>query len=468
MPSCAPEAAASWAIVDGSTRQETIHACTEAAAAGGVRPGQRLSTALALDGALRLMPRKPEAEQAALQRLAGWAQQFTPVVILQAPDGLLLEIGACLAYFRGLPRLLALVRQGLAELGYSVRTACAPSCHAALWLAQMGVEEAVPNEAGLPQALHALPVSLLPLPAAQQEKLQLMGISSMGQLLQLPRGGLARRFGSGLPLLLDQALALAPDPRPAYQAPAIFHSRLELSWAADSCADLLFVARRMLVELCGYLAARSLGVQSITVLLEHENRTTSRLPIGFGKPGRNAEALFAILRERLQRFELNASVAAVAMQADSLHELQGRMHDLFGDGGHDENMDLLHNRLRARLGDAALCRVALEADHRPERAWRRVDIDAVPSRKAPAPLPRVRRPAWLLPAPQPLPVVRDRPWYGEALRCVGRPERIESGWWDGDAVVRDYFMARGLSSGRLFWIFQECRSQQWFMHGLFD
>lgn len=468
MPSCAPEAAASWAIIDGPPRQEKIHACTEAAAAFGVHPGQRLSAALALDGSLRLCARKPEAEQAALQRLAGWAQQFTPVVIVQAPDGLLLDIGSCLAYFRGLPRLLQLVQQGLAELGYSVRTACAPSCHAAVWLARMGVQEPVHNEAGLPLALSPLPVSLLPLPVTQQEKLQLMGIDTLGQLLQLPRGGLARRFGNALPLLLDQALALAPDPRPAFQAPAQFHSRLELTWAADSCADLLFVARRMLVELCGYLAGRSLGVQSITLLLEHENRSTTRLPIGFGKPGRNADALFAILRERLERFELSASVAAVALQADSLHELQGRMQDLFGDGGHDEDMDLLHNRLRARLGDAAVCSVALEADHRPERAWRRVEVGTAPSRKPVSPLPRVRRPAWLLPAPERLPVLRDRPWYGEALRCVGRPERIESGWWDGDAVVRDYFMARGLSSGRLFWVFQECKSQQWFMHGLFD
>jgi len=56
------------------------------------------------------------------------------------------------------------------------------------------------------------------------------------------------------------------------------------------------------------------------------------------------------------------------------------------------------------------------------------------------------------------------------------PERIESGWWDGRGVARDYYVARHvahqcrgahLSHGAKLWIFQERQSKRWFLHGMF-
>ena len=46
-------------------------------------------------------------------------------------------------------------------------------------------------------------------------------------------------------------------------------------------------------------------------------------------------------------------------------------------------------------------------------------------------------------------------------------ERIESGWWDGNDVARDYFVARNARGLRL-WIYRELRGEQrWFLHGIF-
>jgi protein ImuB len=44
------------------------------------------------------------------------------------------------------------------------------------------------------------------------------------------------------------------------------------------------------------------------------------------------------------------------------------------------------------------------------------------------------------------------------------PERIEAGWWDGEDVVRDYFIAR-TRAGSLSWIYRA--TEGWFLHGLF-
>ena len=47
------------------------------------------------------------------------------------------------------------------------------------------------------------------------------------------------------------------------------------------------------------------------------------------------------------------------------------------------------------------------------------------------------------------------------------PERIESGWWDGDDVTRDYFVALNADGAR-FWVFRErSGASGWFLHGIF-
>ena len=46
------------------------------------------------------------------------------------------------------------------------------------------------------------------------------------------------------------------------------------------------------------------------------------------------------------------------------------------------------------------------------------------------------------------------------------PERIESGWWDGMEVARDYYVAQDQTGARL-WVYCERTSGEWFVHGLF-
>jgi protein ImuB len=73
------------------------------------------------------------------------------------------------------------------------------------------------------------------------------------------------------------------------------------------------------------------------------------------------------------------------------------------------------------------------------------------------------RPVWLLDTPLPLP---------EPGILEQGPERIESGWWDGKGVARDYYVARQgrgarQAHGAKLWVFQERRSKRWYLHGVF-
>ena len=58
------------------------------------------------------------------------------------------------------------------------------------------------------------------------------------------------------------------------------------------------------------------------------------------------------------------------------------------------------------------------------------------------------------------------PWLGETLTLEGSRERIESGWWDGRDIARDYFIARN-RRGECFWIYRELATQSWWLHGVF-
>jgi protein ImuB len=90
-------------------------------------------------------------------------------------------------------------------------------------------------------------------------------------------------------------------------------------------------------------------------------------------------------------------------------------------------------------------------------------VSASPPRGGPVGL----RPFWLLPAPQPLAEVDAVPHHGGPLRLLAGPERIESGWWDGADVARDYFVAQAPDRS-LVWVYRERRSPGgWFLHGLF-
>ena len=46
------------------------------------------------------------------------------------------------------------------------------------------------------------------------------------------------------------------------------------------------------------------------------------------------------------------------------------------------------------------------------------------------------------------------------------PERIETGWWRGRSVRRDYYRLE-IESGHWLWVFHQLADNTWFLHGTF-
>ncbi len=448
--------------VSHNRRRASVLLCNLAAHARGVRPGMSVAAARALTHDLIVQPRDFKAEQAALHTLASWSYQFSAQVSLYPPCELLLEVQGSFMLFGGWAVLLDKIRAGLNELGYMTRLASAPTPLAALSLARCNSEQHINTPHQLAAALAALPVSVLDWEESLIDRLDGMGVRRLGDLMRLPRDGLARRFGQQSLLYLNRMLGLCPHPQALYQPPQIFERRLQLPAEVEEAQALLFVLQRLLLELCGWLIGQGAGVQRVDISLWHRQHQVTQLALGIQSPSRNAAQLTILLRERLERLELQSPVIEVELYAGETVRLDARSQDMFDHNSKPEQINLL-DCLRARLGDQAVTGISAVAEHRPEYAWRYSDPGD--SKKT---CGGQQRPLWLLPVPRPLKTRDGRPQLQGDLQLVSSRERIESGWWDQREVARDYFIATN-PAGSSYWIYRELTGERgWYLQGLFE
>ncbi len=438
-----------------------------AALAVGVRPGQRLSSALGLYPGLSVHERDEPREGAALAALACWAGRFTPRVSLSPPATLLLEIGGCLRLFGGVENLVATALAGTREQGYTSAWAVAPTPLGATWLAWGGDAAFHGEEPDWGSALAALPCAVPAWPAEVRQRLAAFGAASLGDLRRLPAAALRSRIGS-LPVdELLRAWGEVVDPRPAFVFPEHFTLRLELPARVERAEALAFAARRLFAALAGWLDARQRLLRSCRLGLIHDDASSTPLSLRLAEPTADAGRLDRLLRERLARLELRAPVEALDLEADDCIPRPGVSADLFARPSPGEGVLACLERLQGRLGEAAVCRLEQRPDYRPECAGRELPpgapAGAVVSLSG-------ARPLWLLPRPASLGEREGRPrWHGP-LSLIGVPERLESGWWDSDEagatgdVRRDYFIARN-PQGQWVWVFRD--GEGWFLQGLF-
>jgi protein ImuB len=449
-----------------------VRQANDAAQALGLQLGQRRATALSLAADLRIVEHDPVQEREALEQVAGWLLQFAPTVSLQPPDGVLVDVSASLRLFGGRERLVERIRGGLAELGFGLRLATAPTATAAWLLARWRDGACIEHESLLEAGLAPLPVELLEAAAPHRDALAAVGVRRLGDLARLPRTGLARRYGKALLAELDAACGRLPEPRRWFEAPARFSARLELLAQVEHAEALLFASRRLLLQLAGWLGARQAATREALLTGEHDGgrhaRDATRIELRLSQPSRDPERLVAVLRERLAVQRLPAPVHALRLDCERTIALPGHHGELFpAAAGDAEALARLVERLQARLGRDRVHRLLLAADHRPEAAYRIEPIDS-PTRGETPPLSGMPRPLWLLEEPVALAERDQRPWWRGPLTLIAGPERIETGWWDGHPIERDYFVAEGESAGRV-WIYRTRSAQAggWFLQGVF-
>lgn len=145
------------------------------------------------------------------------------------------------------------VREECVDLGVR-QLAWATTSRAALALARAGLSNGFAKR--LAQLLDALPLETHTQVAAHQATLERLGCQTLGQVRALPRGGLSRSFDTQLLSNLDQAYGLRSDAHAWARWGETFHAKLELMARVEHAPALLFQARRVMLQMAGWLLAR--------------------------------------------------------------------------------------------------------------------------------------------------------------------------------------------------------------------
>jgi protein ImuB len=443
-------------ISDAGSQRPLVLDCNPAAQRFGITAGMPVSSALALNDAVGVVQRDPQREQRCLRRIAAWGYQYSSEIsVCTDSDTLMLEAAASERLF-GCPEQLAtrLVRE-LCRIGYHALAGSAPTPAAARIAAGSNLH--IASVGAIREQLSPLPLERLETGPESHQALRRMGFRTIREVLRLPRKALARRLGPGLVNSLDRLLGHKPDPLRRYQPPDGFNTGMDLPSEITHSQALLFPLRRLVAELCGTLRAQDKGIQQLTVRLRHEGRAESGIHIGLQQSTRDEARLMLLLRERLERLRLPQAVHHVQMEASRLLSFEAQQEDLFHDCPETAAQPVapLLERLQARLGRDAVTGLRGVEDHRPEYSWS-TRKPGEPAACAAMP----HRPVWLLPQPRKCRI--------EEYRILAGPERIESGWWDGDDCRRDYFVVRDIH-GSTLWAFHEYKPRTgWYLHGLFS
>jgi protein ImuB len=471
------------AIVELQGQTQYIVAACERAQRFGVRRGMGMAAALALVPNLETCARDATRERQLLERLATRAYRFTPRVSLVPPDGLVLEVKGSLHLFGGAEKLCRVLEMDCFEVGVKPIVSLAPSPLAALTGARAGRSLLITDPALLIGEISTLKLFTLRWPVEVLERLQQVGVYTVGQALRLPRAGFARRFGKEYLAELDRLTGRDADLRDHFRLRERFRRKEDLLQELEHHDAILSALAPLLDELGEFLKARQCGVLQIAWVLKHRKAQRTRCVLRFAAPAANPKHFAKLFAEKLSSMNLSEPVRGIELRSGDLVSCTPGDASLWQPGEYGgqnlrENRGVAHElieHLRARLGHESVYGLRVLESHRPETSWAAAELGgrARPTDRAVEDHNDwfvQRSPAWLLREPQPLAELNGLPQRHGALRFLEGPDRVEAGMAVQGRVARDYYIVRDTHGVRL-WIYRDMKSHgaapAWFLQGIF-
>src|SRR2546421_410374 len=203
-----PEALVIAAPVKGALR---LTAVDDAAAALGLKAGIALADARAMYPQIAVADADEHADFVLLEAVADWCDRYTPLVGLDPPDGLMLDVTGCAHLFGGEAALAADLMRRIEMQGYQARVAVADTVGCA-WAAARFGEDRIVSVGEARSTITPFPLAALRLSPGTIEALSQVGLKRIADVLDRPRAPLAARFGAEFVRRLDQALGREDEP----------------------------------------------------------------------------------------------------------------------------------------------------------------------------------------------------------------------------------------------------------------
>ncbi|AXC48356.1 DNA polymerase Y family protein [Paracoccus suum] len=468
-----------FALTHRASNADHLHCLNPPASARGLSRGMSLADARAICPDLATRPADLAREAAALASLRRWAGRYTPMVANDGADGLMADITGVAHLFGGEAELRDDLQARLDRAGLHAVSAIAETRGAAHALARHGGGIVAIGQ--LAQGIGPLPIAALRVDHDTAGSLARVGLLRIADLAALPRAPLARRFGQGLVLRLDQALGNQPEPVAAEPDPPHFGVRMTLPEPIGLQADVMAGLQRLLERLCAKLATHHMGARRIRLELRRVDRGTARIEIGLARPMRDPVRIAALFTKAVDKVDSGFGIDALRLSAPLV---EGLAPEQVGGGSAPGPEDVLADLLSSlgnRIGFDRVLRLLPAESLIPERSFilapaAYAAAEPSPCRVGPA------RPITLFP-PEPAMAVSGEPpdrfrWRRmgfTTLRATG-PERITPEWWFDDPAwrsgLRDYWRIETNEGPRL-WLFATPQADataghpNWYVQGEF-
>ena len=456
-----------------------ITAANPLAEAQGVYRGMAAADAKAITADLQVLDHIPGKEAKLLRQLGLWCIRYTPIVAIDLPNGLMLDISGCAHLWDGERGYLKEIVNKLRASGYNARAAIADTIGTAWAVARYGKTKAIIPAGEQAQALLNLPPIALRLDGLVLEKLQKLGFSSIKSFIQIPRTVLRRRFGEGLLLRLAQALGLEEEILTPLVPPVPYTERLPCLEPVRTKKAIEIAIQKLLETLCLRLQNEGKGVRKAILKCYRIDGKMVQGSVSTNRGSHSVSHLFKLFELQISKIEPDLGIELFLLEASKVEDIDPIQEKLWTGkpGLQDTSLAELLDKLAGKVGANAIHRY-LPAEHNwPERSIKQaVSLTEVPSTKWRT--DRLRPPL-LLRRPEAIEVMALLPDYPpKVFTYKGRrhivekadgPERIEREWWLDQGEHRDYYAVED-TDGQRYWLFRSGHydaAPQWYLHGFF-
>ena len=293
---------------------------------------------------------------------------------------------------------------------------------------------------------------------------------------------------------LDQAAGIVDEILVPHRPAPLLAAQWSLEHPTDQRLVLERGLRQVVEQLARQLAEKNRAALQVEVRVDcvspdaGSSPPAQRFGLQLFRPLADAEHLLDLINMQWEQTRLPGPVHQIAAHVLLAVPREQQQQGLFDTPQRTRQREFarLVDRLSSRLGPHRVLRPREEAEAQPECACHFVPLTAGEATSAPSrantPAPSREppgandRPLRLYRPPRPLRVLavgpdgppvrfhQRRQWHEVAE--VWGPERIETGWWRGRTVRRDYYRVE-TRSGQRFWLFRELHDGQWFLHGTF-
>lgn len=452
------------------------------AEAQGITMGMAMADARAIVPSLEMMDDMPGQAAKLLKALGEWCIRYTPLIAVDMPDGLILDVSGCTHLWGGERAYLGTIIKVLRNKGYDVRGAMADTIGSAWAVARFGKVKPVIEPGEQVDALLPLPPVALRLESLTLERLQKLGFYTIQGFIGMGRSVLRRRFGQGFLLRLDQALGNEDEPMQLLQPIEPYHERLPCLEPIRTVTGIEIAIRKLLEALCHRLDGEGKGLRTAILKCYRVDGKIEQVSIGTSQASHYVDHLFKLFRLKIAFIEPALGIELFTLDAPKVEDAEPEQEMLWspaGGGLEDEHLAELLDRISNKVGAASIHRYLPQEYHWPERSIKQAKT--LQDKRMTTWRTDMPRPSLLLPKPEQIEVTAPIPDYPPMLfiyknkvhniKKADGPERIEREWWLEKGEHRDYYYVED-QDGQRYWLFRaghysDDQPKQWFIHGFF-